>query len=346
MKAEWRLLDYSDPIPAKNLALDEALMINKHEKASSSTLRLWNIVSPCIVLGCFENAEYVVDFESCKKYEVMILRRVSGGQSIYMDEGNLNFTIAIDESSFQNIKDLVETIKLICKCFSSALKDFNVDTTIEPYGQGLIINNKKILEIGCHCFYEQILIQGTIFISTNLKVLDKVLKRKAFDYTTLSLEAKSSIEMNEIKQSIITSFKNNLKIEFKVEGLNEFETKVADRLYKIKYGKDGWNLKKEWPLSWKDVLVEVLVAYPLTSQCKRMIEVVEKVIVDLKDNVELRIYKRGLGIPPGVTITRGLNQAAKNSIIPSIIINGELAFGEKVPSESELRRAIIEKIGA
>ncbi|MEM3506500.1 MAG: biotin/lipoate A/B protein ligase family protein [Candidatus Bathyarchaeia archaeon] len=344
MKIEWRLLEYSEDIPAKNLALDEALMIASHEKASSTTLRFWKIASSCIVLSCFENVDYAINFEECKKYGVAILRRVSGGQSMYIDKGNLNFTIAIDESFFKN-KDFVETIRLICKCFSSALKDFNVEATLEPYGQGLIINDKKILEIGYHCFYDQTLIQGTVFISTSLEVLNKILKHKSVDYTTLSLEAKNAIEMNEVKQSIIASFKNNLKIEFKAEGLSAFEIKVANKLYKNKYGNDGWNLKKEWPLSWKDVLIEVLVAYPLTSRCKHIVEVVEKAIVGLEDNVELRIYKRGLGIPPGVTITRGLNQAAKNSIIPSIIINGELVFGEKVPSENELRRAIMEKMG-
>ncbi|MEM2896301.1 MAG: hypothetical protein QXG01_01800 [Candidatus Bathyarchaeia archaeon] len=346
MGAEWRLLNYSDATPAKNLALDEALMIAKHEKALPNVLRFWSTSSRCITLGCFENADYVVDFENCRKNEVTILRRVSGGQVMYMDEGNLNFTIAIDESSFQNAKDLVKAIKLLCECFSSALKEFNMDTEVEPYGQGIILNDKKVLEVGNHCFYEQTLIQGTVFVSTNLRILDKILRHKVLDYTTLSLEAKKPIGLNEVARSIITSFKNSLRAEFKAENLSEFETRVAERLYKIKYGKEGWNLKKEWPLSWKDVLIEVFVAYPLTSKCKRMIDVVEKAIVNLKDSVELRVYKRGLGIPPGVTITRGLNQAAKDSIIPSIIVNGELAFGEKIPSEDELKRVIVKKMEA
>lgn len=345
MKVQWRLLDYSEIDPGKNLALDEALMIAKHEKALSNALRFWNISIPCIVLGCFENVDYAIDLENCKEYGVTIVRRVSGGQSMYIDKGNLNFSIAIDEKAFKEIKNLVEILKLVCNCISLALKEFNLSMELDPYGQGIFIKNKKVLEIGSHCFYEQTLIQGTIFVSTNIEILNKVLKHKTSEYTTLTLESKKSIEIDEVKKSIINSFEKNLEIEFKAGNLDEFETKIANRLYKIKYGKNGWNLEKEWPLSWKDVLIEVLVAYPLTSQCKRMVEVVEKAIKNLEENVELRIYKRGLGIPPGVTITRGLNQAAKNSIIPSIVINGELVFGKEVPSEDELRNMIIKKIG-
>ena len=43
-------------------------------------------------------------------------------------------------------------------------------------------------------------------------------------------------------------------------------------------------------------------------------------------------------------LSNGLKEAAKERMIPAIIVDGELKFGKGVPTKDELRKAVLEGI--
>ncbi|MEM3506497.1 MAG: hypothetical protein QW589_03350 [Candidatus Bathyarchaeia archaeon] len=103
--------------------------------------------------------------------------------------------------------------------------------------------------------------------------------------------------------------------------------------------------------SMKDILIEAYVAYPPTSLCNQIINLIEEVANEFRDKTEVRIWMKGYGVKTkkgehlsSLTFTPGLQKASKESIIPAIIINGKLAFGKKVPSKDELKKFIIEEL--
>jgi hypothetical protein len=103
--------------------------------------------------------------------------------------------------------------------------------------------------------------------------------------------------------------------------------------------------------STKDVLIEAYVAYPPTSLCNQIINVIEEVANEFKDKIEVRIWMKGYGVKTkegkplsSLTFTPGLQKASKESIIPAIIINGKLVFGKVAPSKDELRKFIIQEL--
>lgn len=73
-----------------NLAYDEALVRARPDQA---TLWLWRN-DPCVVLGRGQRAEREVDLTACSSAGVPVLRRASGGGTVYHDRGNLNITLA------------------------------------------------------------------------------------------------------------------------------------------------------------------------------------------------------------------------------------------------------------
>ena len=75
---------------AANLALEEALA---RSGVPSPLLRIWQNES-CVVIGRAQRAEREVNLATCAAGGVPVLRRASGGGTVYQDLGNLNISLA------------------------------------------------------------------------------------------------------------------------------------------------------------------------------------------------------------------------------------------------------------
>ncbi len=76
---------------AANLALEEALA---RARPSSPLLRIWQN-DCCLVLGRAQRVWREVNLAACAAAAVPVLRRASGGGTVYQDLGNLNITLAV-----------------------------------------------------------------------------------------------------------------------------------------------------------------------------------------------------------------------------------------------------------
>jgi len=77
--------------PAANLALEEALV---RAVPPGPLLRIWQNEA-CVVLGRGQRPEREADVAACAAAGVPVLRRASGGGTVYHDLGNLNITMAV-----------------------------------------------------------------------------------------------------------------------------------------------------------------------------------------------------------------------------------------------------------
>src|SRR5215472_4063800 len=76
---------------AANLALEEALA---RSGPAAPLLRIWQN-APCVVLGRAQRAAREVNLATCAAGGVPVLRRASGGGTVYQDLGNLNISLAV-----------------------------------------------------------------------------------------------------------------------------------------------------------------------------------------------------------------------------------------------------------
>lgn len=76
--------------PAANLALEEAVA---RAGPGSPLLRIWQNAC-CVVIGRAQRAAREVNLAACAARGVPVLRRASGGGTVYQDLGNLNITLA------------------------------------------------------------------------------------------------------------------------------------------------------------------------------------------------------------------------------------------------------------
>src|SRR5215470_14929222 len=77
--------------PAANLALEEALV---RAIPPAPLLRVWQNEA-CVVLGRGQRLEREVNVAAAAAAGVPVLRRASGGGTVYHDLGNLNVTMAV-----------------------------------------------------------------------------------------------------------------------------------------------------------------------------------------------------------------------------------------------------------
>src|SRR5262249_28452965 len=88
-------LDHTEPDIARNLALDEALLVAAEERGAGPALRVWEPSSLAVVLGASSRLYDDVDVSACQADGVAIARRSSGGGTVVVGPGTLNVTVVL-----------------------------------------------------------------------------------------------------------------------------------------------------------------------------------------------------------------------------------------------------------
>jgi lipoate-protein ligase A len=90
-----RLLDLTLPLPAENIALDEALLIAAEEGSGGEVLRLWELSTPAVIVGAGGSLAIDVNLAACELDGIPILRRSSGGGTVLLGPGCLCFSLVL-----------------------------------------------------------------------------------------------------------------------------------------------------------------------------------------------------------------------------------------------------------
>jgi lipoate-protein ligase A len=259
MGAVWRLLDYSFKNPFMNLALEESILRNKVEKGSPDTLRLWQ--HPRVVsIGCFLNAEDEVNIDACKQFGVIVIRRLSSGGALYIDEGSIQFSLTFDKESLLLPEGIEDSYGHLSEGAMEALNSMGVKAKFQPIND-LVVGSRKISGASQSRMYHGILHHGTISVNTKLDILEQVLnpsqlKLKAQGLpnlrdriTTVSRERGGDVSIDVFKQELVKGFEKTLNINFSIGVPSPWEIKTARKLCEEKYKNFEWIFSETKPRS-------------------------------------------------------------------------------------------------
>ena len=130
MNLEWRVLKIKEQDGFFNTALDNTILKEVSEGNSPPTI-LFTEWRPTVSLGRNQNYSLDVDEESCKKYGVDIVRRKSGGQAVFLDEGYFVFSTIAPKGTFSG--DLSQLRKFFCDISIGTLNELGVPASFhEP----------------------------------------------------------------------------------------------------------------------------------------------------------------------------------------------------------------------
>ena len=96
--------------------------------------------------------------------DIKLARRISGGGTVYHDEGNLNYSIIEDNKTYNSNK--------IYKMILDALKNLNIRAQIKSQNS-LFYNGKKFSGTAFAYKRSKVLHHGTLLLDSDLKKLNK-----------------------------------------------------------------------------------------------------------------------------------------------------------------------------
>lgn len=164
--------------PYFNLAAEEFIFKNSDE----DIFMLWRN-SPAVIIGKHQNAFAEANRLFVEHRRIPVIRRISGGGTVYHDEGNINFTFMahgepehlVDFNRFtQPVMEALKTMGL------------NVETGNR---NSLYINGLKISGNAEHVYKNRILHHGTLLYNSNLEILEQSIRPPDIEYTDKAVKS-------------------------------------------------------------------------------------------------------------------------------------------------------------
>lgn len=191
-------------VPSYNLAFEE--FVFQELAQNQDVFLLWQN-DPCLVLGKNQNIFEEVNLSYCKEQNLPLVRRMSGGGTVYHDRQNLNFSFILnaDQSSDFHIHKVSQPIV-------EALRSLGLPVELTPRND-LFLYGKKICGTAQHMKKNRLLYHGCLLFDADLQVLEKALQVK-----TLSIESKGTKSV----RSQVTNIKSHLlQKDFSLQDLKQ-----------------------------------------------------------------------------------------------------------------------------
>jgi lipoate-protein ligase A len=248
---KWRLVDSDLSEPAYTVAADEAMAIARSRELVPNTLHFYRRNKPTVSLGYFQKIQDSIDLEFCKRNNVSIVRRATGGSAIYTDPGHQIYGLAIGEDSAPPGRDA--SMEKICRAIVLALGELGVDSIFKPVND-VLVNGRKISGSAQMRRWGIVLQHGTIILRNDSEMMLGTIKMDAGKVRERGLEPHNyvtSIEetlghepnIDSVKKALLHGFCEVFDVEFERSHFSNFENELIQNLIETKYGTDAWNLK-------------------------------------------------------------------------------------------------------
>ena len=226
--------------PFINLATEEYLLKN-----SDGEFLILYTDSPSVIIGKHQSPHRESDTEYVIKHNIPVIRRLSGGGTVYHDEGNLNFTFIRNSKPGHQVDFRKYTRPVI-----EFLSVYGVDAKLEGKND-LKVNGLKISGNAEHVHRNRVMHHGTLLFDSDLAALKNSLRKDTSAYITRAVNSNPSSVAN-LKQ-FISGFSSTDQFRRKMEeyflnlpgnqtySLKEEELKVIEALAGTKYRTWEWN---------------------------------------------------------------------------------------------------------
>ncbi len=253
----WRYLPLSTNDAALNMAIDEAILQARIADKAPNTLRLYRWQPSAVSVGRNQNPEAEVYLDAAKQLGVDVVRRISGGGTVYHDsEGEVTYAVVAKTADLGGA-DITAVYTKIYGAVRDALRilgsgsDFSSgDAKNCP---NLTVNGKKISGSSQTITHGVVLQHGTLLRSVDLPKMFQLLQLKGASciqaadiakrkITSLEAELGHRISPDTVANALAQGFRIMLKIQLEVGELIAEEKEMANKLYKEKYTTKEWNL--------------------------------------------------------------------------------------------------------
>ena len=227
--------------PYFNMAVEEYIL----KEFKEDCFMLWRN-EPAIIVGKNQNTLSEINLEYIQANNIPVVRRLSGGGTVFHDLGNLNFTFIKNnsEENFNNFRKF--TVPIL-----NVLKSLNVNAEFSGRND-LTIEGKKFSGNAQYNYKNRVLHHGTLLFSSDISNLSKALQAKPLKFqdksiksvisrvTNISSHLKEPLSIMDfealIMNFIITEDSSASLYEF-----NDYDLCNINKLREEKYSTWEWN---------------------------------------------------------------------------------------------------------
>jgi lipoate-protein ligase A len=253
----WRLLPLETNNGFMNMAIDEAILTARIAEQVPNTLRFYRWQPSTVSIGRNQTPENELYLDACKQLGVDLVRRSSGGGTVYHDfEGEVTYSVNAKTADF-GTGDITVVYFKIYEAITDALRLLGIPADFSSGDAkncpNLTVKGKKISGSSQTITRGVVLQHGTLLRSVDLPKMFMLLKFKGVSCTQAADIAKRKITSIQdelghavmpetVANALAQGFKAILKIQLTEGELTPYEVELAQKLYKEKYSTADWNL--------------------------------------------------------------------------------------------------------
>lgn len=214
--------------PTINLAMEEYVL---HHAPVNESYFLFYINSPSIIVGKNQNALEEFNKSYVDEKGIQVVRRLSGGGTVYHDLGNLNFSFitSYDGKNFHNYSKFVQPIV-------EALNKIGVPAELNSRND-IFVNGRKVSGNAQFAKKGRMLSHGTLLLNSDL---DRVVN---------SLNMSDTIIHSKSIKSVRSKVANINEFLAKPLNMDEFQEIILEAIFEGREHIDEYLLKEEdWQL--------------------------------------------------------------------------------------------------
>ncbi len=225
-----------------NIASEEFLL----HKYPTEDIFLLYINAPSIIVGKFQNTLAEINLDYVNENNIKVVRRMSGGGTVYHDLGNLNFSFhtLLGDYDFMDFSRFTKPVLAL-------LNDLNVPAKLEGRndllvdgkkfsGNAKLARNGKMIQHGTILFNSEMSVLGEALKVNPLKFIDKAVKSNRARVTNLIEYLPSETTLETLKEKLVEKMKaDNEGAE--IYTLTPEDLEGIEKLMKEKYETWDWN---------------------------------------------------------------------------------------------------------
>ena len=229
---KFRLIEQETYNAAMNMAIDHAIYESVANGRELPTIRFYKWKKNSISLGAYQNPGEI-DKELCKKFDVEIVRRMTGGRAVYHDKRDFTYSVIAPLKAFGF--SIEKAYKEVCYCIIDSLTELGIKADLENKND-VMVKGRKISGNASRMMDKGVYLQhGTIVYDIDFEIMPKLLN---IDKNLVKERVTSILEHKKISQKkIYNSLRNSFAFgkEISVQKLSDYEMQRALDLAKSTY---------------------------------------------------------------------------------------------------------------
>jgi lipoate-protein ligase A len=252
----WRYITADGESASRALASDEFLMSKYAEWSSGEypepMLRIYTLRSHCVIAGRFQNLEAEIDLEECRRRDIDVNRRITGGGAIVMGSDQLTISLA---SSTEHPIVPAHPGRMISKLSRGlivGLAKLGIDAEFRSKND-IVVDGRKIggtaiciAENGALLYQANVMLDFDVDLMLDLLAapFDKSSKEAVDSFrerlTTVAAELNRPVSAQQAREAICRGFEQAFKMSAVHAPFTPMEIERIEQLERERYLSDAW----------------------------------------------------------------------------------------------------------